>query len=268
MPRRRRPTGPTATSSGPSRADCKAEAADRADCKAEAADRASCKAEAADRADCKAEAADRADCASLRGRNELSGDQTTLTGDDPVIARCAYKSGSTQDRQGDRWLGTDRRRKPTLDDNANEEQLRKALPDMVIRLLVQHRPPLGPMGRHSSMSSADLQAMHRTIDQLVRDTGRRPGEIVSVKFGWVEAIDGQHDLICEDDTASRLRQRLPITAVEQSQPGDVPLVVSSAASMRHQGIAAAVGVESPECRPRKLGVGFSRRHSPFLSDHN
>ena len=69
------------------------------------------------------------------------------------------------------------------------------------------------------MSSADLQAMHRTIDQLVRDTGRRPGEIVSVKFGCVEAIDGQHDLICEDDTAARLRQRLPITAVEQSQPG-------------------------------------------------
>jgi hypothetical protein len=107
------------------------------------------------------------------------------------------------------------------------------------------------------MSSADLQAMHRTIDQLVRDTGRRPGEIVSVKFRCVEAIDGQHDLICEDDTAARLRQRLPITAVEQSQPApDVPLLVSSAASMRHQGIAAAVGVESPECRPEKARRGF------------
>ena len=37
-------------------------------------------------------------------------------------------------------------------EDANEEQLGKALPDMVIRQLDQHLDLLGPAGRHGSMS--------------------------------------------------------------------------------------------------------------------
>ena len=62
------------------------------------------------------------------------------------------------------------------------------------------------------MSAADLQAMHQTIYQILRDTGRRPGEIVSLKIGCVEVIDGQHNLIYDNHKAARLRRRLPITA--------------------------------------------------------
>jgi len=96
-------------------------------------------------------------------------------------------------------------------EDANEEQLGRALPDMVIRQLDQHLDLLGPAGRHGSMGAPDLQAMHQTIYQILRDTGRRPGEIVSLKIGCLEVIDGQHNLIYDNHKAARLRRRLPIT---------------------------------------------------------
>ena len=95
--------------------------------------------------------------------------------------------------------------------DANEEELGKALPEKVIRQLDQHLHLLGPAGRHGSMSAADLQAMHQTIYQILRDTGRRPGEIVSLKVGCLEVIDGQHNLIYDNHKTGRLRRRLPIT---------------------------------------------------------
>ena len=97
-------------------------------------------------------------------------------------------------------------------EDANEEQLGKALPDTVIRQLDQHLHLLGPAGRHGSISAGDLRAMHQTIYQILRDTGRRPGEIVSLKIGCVEVIDGQHNLIYDNHKAARRRRRLPITA--------------------------------------------------------
>lgn len=96
-------------------------------------------------------------------------------------------------------------------EDANEEQLGKALPEKVIRQLDQHLSLLGPTGPHGSMSAADLRAMHQTIYQILRDTGRRPGEIVSLKIGCVEVIDGQHNLVYDNHKAARLRRRLPIT---------------------------------------------------------
>ncbi len=53
--------------------------------------------------------------------------------------------------------------------------------------------------------------MHQTIYRILRDTGRRPGEIVSLKVGCVEVIDGHHNLIYDNHKAGRLRRRLPIT---------------------------------------------------------
>jgi len=42
--------------------------------------------------------------------------------------------------------------------------------------------------------------MHRTIYQILRDTGRRPGEVVSLRTGCIEAIGGQHNLIYDTTT--------------------------------------------------------------------
>jgi integrase len=103
-----------------------------------------------------------------------------------------------------------RRRYHTVEE-ANEDQLGKALPESVIRQLDQHLDLLGPAGQCGSVSAADLQAMHQTIYRILRDTGRRPGEVVSLKVGCIEVIDGQHNLIYDNHKAARRRRRLPIT---------------------------------------------------------
>lgn len=97
-------------------------------------------------------------------------------------------------------------------DDPNEDEIGKALPESVIRQLGKHIGLLGPRGRAGSISAADLQAMHQTIYRILRDTGRRPGEVVSLKVGCIEIIDGQHNLIYDNHKAGRKRRRLPITA--------------------------------------------------------
>ena len=94
-------------------------------------------------------------------------------------------------------------RRHRLIEDTNEEQFGKALPEKVIRQLDQHLSPVGPDGATGSMSAADLRAMHQTIYQILRDTGRRPGEIVSLKIGCVEVIDGQHNLVYDNHKAAR-----------------------------------------------------------------
>lgn len=57
-------------------------------------------------------------------------------------------------------------------EDVNEEQLGKALPDNVIRQLDRNLHLLGPTSGHGSISAVDLRAMHQTIYQILRDTGR------------------------------------------------------------------------------------------------
>ena len=94
----------------------------------------------------------------------------------------------------------------------NEDELGKALPDTVIRQLDARLDLLGPAGRAGSIPAAGLQPMHQTIYQILRDTGRRPGEVVSLRTGCVEVTGGQHNLIYDNHKAGRMRRRLPITA--------------------------------------------------------
>jgi integrase len=94
----------------------------------------------------------------------------------------------------------------------NEDELGKALPDMVIRQLDALLDLLGPAGRAGSITATDLQLMHRSIYQILRDTGRRPGEVVSLHVGCVEVIDGQHNLIYDNHKSGRMRRRVPITS--------------------------------------------------------
>jgi integrase len=97
-------------------------------------------------------------------------------------------------------------------DDPNEEELGKALPETVIRQLDARLDLLGPAGRGGTISAGDLQLMHQTIYQILRDTGRRPGEVVSLRAGCVEAVSGQHNLIYDNHKAGRMRRRLPVTA--------------------------------------------------------
>jgi integrase len=98
-------------------------------------------------------------------------------------------------------------------DDPNEDEIGKALPESVIAQLDRHLDLLGPSQRgYASIRAADLKAMHQTIYRILRDTGRRPGEVVSLKVDCVEVIDGQHNLIYDNHKSARLRRRLPITA--------------------------------------------------------
>ncbi|HVA73392.1 MAG TPA: site-specific integrase [Acidimicrobiales bacterium] len=104
------------------------------------------------------------------------------------------------------------KRRHRVAEDPNEDELGKALPDMVIRQLDAHLDLLGPTGRSGSVAAGDLQAMQQVIYQLLRDTGRRPGEVTSLRLGCVELIDGCHNLIYDNHKAGRMRRRLPITA--------------------------------------------------------
>jgi integrase len=97
-------------------------------------------------------------------------------------------------------------------DDPNEEELGKALPDAVIRQLDARLDLLGPAGRAGAIAAGDLKLMHQAIYQILRDTGRRPGEIVSLRTSCIEVTGGQHALIYDNHKAGRLRRRLPITA--------------------------------------------------------
>jgi integrase len=97
-------------------------------------------------------------------------------------------------------------------EDPNEDELGKALPGTVIRQLDASLHLLGPAGRAGPIGAADLKPMHQTIYQILRDTGRRPGEVVSLRTGCIEVIDGQHNLIYDNHKAGRMRRRLPITS--------------------------------------------------------
>ena len=97
-------------------------------------------------------------------------------------------------------------------DDPNEEELGKALPETVIRQLDARLHLLGPAGRAGAIPAGELKLMHQTIYQILRDTGRRPGEVVSLHTGCLEVTDGQHNLIYDNHKAGRMRRRLPVTS--------------------------------------------------------
>jgi integrase len=96
--------------------------------------------------------------------------------------------------------------------DANEDETGKALPPMVIAQLDARLDLLGPDGRAGAIPAASMQLMHQTIYQILRDTGRRPGEVVTLHSGCIEIIDGQHNLIYDNHKAGRMRRRLPVTS--------------------------------------------------------
>lgn len=103
-------------------------------------------------------------------------------------------------------------RRARVRDEPSEDEIGKALPESVIAQLDANLGLLGPTGRGGVFTAADLQAMHQTVYQILRDTGRRPGEVTSLSVDCVEVIDGQHNLVYDNHKAARRGRRLPITA--------------------------------------------------------
>ncbi|MFI0976435.1 tyrosine-type recombinase/integrase [Streptomyces sp. NPDC021093] len=99
-------------------------------------------------------------------------------------------------------------------EEANEDEIGKAVPEPVIRQLDTHLDLLG-QGRargRRTLTTADLQLMYRTLYTLLRDTGRRPNEIVSLPRDCLETRNDQISLVWNNHKTRRYRRRLPITA--------------------------------------------------------
>jgi hypothetical protein len=99
------------------------------------------------------------------------------------------------------------------EEEANEGEIGKAIPEPVIRQLDAHLPLLG-QGRargQRTLGPADLQLMYRTLYILLRDTGRRPLEVLSLPRDCLETRKDHISLVWNNHKARRHRRRLPIT---------------------------------------------------------
>ncbi len=94
----------------------------------------------------------------------------------------------------------------------DEEEPGRAVPEHIIRQLDQH---LDLMGTHSAYTNgdwtaADFATMYRVYYQVLRDTGRRPGEVASLKRTYLEYPDGKPVLVYDNHKRRRYGRRLPI----------------------------------------------------------
>ena len=97
--------------------------------------------------------------------------------------------------------------------DVNENEIGKAIPETVIAQLDQHLTLVGTDRTYGKVwSSADTTTMFGTVYQVLRDTGRRPGEVVSLATDCVEIDNGEYALVYDNHKKQRLRRRLPITA--------------------------------------------------------
>lgn len=97
-------------------------------------------------------------------------------------------------------------------EQANEDTIGKAIPETVIAQLDAHLHLLGTGHTYGRVwSAADTAAMFRAAYEILRDTGRRPGEVVSLAADCLEADGSEYALVYDNHKQHRLRRRLPVT---------------------------------------------------------
>ncbi len=95
---------------------------------------------------------------------------------------------------------------------SNEEQIGKAVPETVIAQLDAHLDLLDGGRTYGTLwSRADAKALFQAAYVVLRDTGRRPGELVSLGVDCLEVDAGEYALVYDNHKKGRLRRRLPIT---------------------------------------------------------
>jgi integrase len=94
----------------------------------------------------------------------------------------------------------------------NEDQIGKAVPEMVIAQLDAQLGLLGTDRTYGRLwSSSDTQALFQAAYVVLRDTGRRPGEVVALSVDCVEVDGEDYALVYDNHKSRRLRRRLPVT---------------------------------------------------------
>lgn len=97
-------------------------------------------------------------------------------------------------------------------EEANEDEIGKAIPENVIAQLDAHLDLLGTDRTYGHAWSAEAShRLFRTAYLVLRDTGRRPSEVVSLRADCLELLDGEYALVYDNHKKKRRRRRLPIT---------------------------------------------------------
>lgn len=96
---------------------------------------------------------------------------------------------------------------------ASEDDIGRAIPEHVIAQLDAQIPLLGTSTAYESggWTAADFAQMYRVVYKVLRDTGRRPGEVTSLHRSCLEWIDGKPTLIYDNHKRRRHGRRLPIS---------------------------------------------------------
>ena len=98
------------------------------------------------------------------------------------------------------------------DDELNEDELGKAVPETIIAQLDAHLGLWQDGHRYGrSFTLLDSAALFQTAYQVLRDTGRRPGELVTLTADCLEIDGSEYALVYDNHKQRRLRRRLPIT---------------------------------------------------------
>lgn len=95
----------------------------------------------------------------------------------------------------------------------SEDDVGRAIPEHVIAQLDAHSHLLGTSTSYGSggWSSADFARMYQVIYAVLRDTGRRPGEVTSLRRECLERIDGKPTLVYDNHKRRRHGRRLPVS---------------------------------------------------------
>ncbi|WP_329356516.1 tyrosine-type recombinase/integrase [Streptomyces anulatus] len=93
----------------------------------------------------------------------------------------------------------------------NEDEIGRSLPDIIIRQLDQQMHTAGETFSYGRWYPREaVKALIRTAYIIMRDTGRRTGEIAGLPLNCLEFDEGKYKLIWHNTKARRLRRRLPV----------------------------------------------------------
>ncbi|MDX3457468.1 site-specific integrase [Streptomyces sp. ME02-8801-2C] len=98
---------------------------------------------------------------------------------------------------------------------ASEDDIGRAIPEHVIAQLDAHLPRLGTSTAYESggWRATDFARMYQVAYTILRDTGRRPGEVTSLHRSCLEWVDGKPTLLYDNHKRRRHGRRLPISEV-------------------------------------------------------
>ncbi len=98
-----------------------------------------------------------------------------------------------------------------MDVSEPDDEYGKSVPDTVIDQLDRNIDQIGQQVPYNGLTNRQRHLMFATIYMLVRDTGRRPKEIASLKRNYLTKDANGPILIYDNHKSQRMNRRLPIT---------------------------------------------------------